>query len=168
MPGCGKKHPETGKDNISFIGGDSSAYLAKQQPAWSRVISEKGTLETWACTVLLSSSLGLKIHHHNLGGDPSHVGISWPIVMDAQVLVAGFLCAALGSHLYCSYLWQWRCPLLSQNAQQVCLDGCYLTVICSKRSLQLWHGFTEASDGDEKSYMVKWVSFLLLPLVPDP
>lgn len=69
---------------------------------------EKGSLATCACTALFSRSLGLKICHHNWGGDPSHVGISWPVVMDAQVLVA-----AVGSYLYCSYLCQWRCPLPS-------------------------------------------------------
>lgn len=74
--------------------------------------SEKGSLEIWACIALFSSNLGLKICHHNLGGDPSYVGISWPVVMDAQVSVAGVLCVAIGSCLY-SYLWQWRCPLLS-------------------------------------------------------
>lgn len=126
--------------------------------------SERGSLETWACTALFSSCLGPKICPHNLGGDPSHVGISWPIVMGAQISVAGFLCAAVGNYLQCSHLWQWRCPLLSPK----CWRSLSWWMLFNKWFAHKGHlgsdmvwgrvGFTEASDPDEKSYMVKWVS----------
>lgn len=84
-------------------------------------------LEPRTAIALFSGSLGLKTCCHNLGGDTSHVEIPWPVVMDAEVLVAGFLCVALllsplTMKVVCSY---------PQNVEQVCLDGFYLTVICS-------------------------------------
>lgn len=54
-------------------------------------------LEPRTAIALFSGSLGLKTCNHNLGGDTSHVEISWPAVMGAKVLVAGFLCVAVGS-----------------------------------------------------------------------
>lgn len=87
-----------GETTFILLRGECNAYLAKQQLAWSRHRAvRREALEPGTAIFLFSGSLGLKSCHHNLGGDTSHVEISWPVVMDAQVLVAGFLCVAVGS-----------------------------------------------------------------------
>lgn len=70
--------------------GKAATSMIEQHRAGRRRALEPGT-----AIALSSGDLGLESCHHNLGGGTSHVEVSRPV--DAQVLVAGFLCVAVGS-----------------------------------------------------------------------
>lgn len=86
------------RDNIYVPGWAAQCLFDKvttsMEQHWA---GRRGALEPGTAIALFSGNLGLKSCHHNVGGDTSHVEISWPVVMDAQVLVTGFLCVAVGS-----------------------------------------------------------------------